>query len=110
MKENILAIFAYIAASYRIETKCSNNRNFEYEPNIRPIISVYLCLLCSSQAMEKCVEEGLVKNIGVSNFNSLQFQDIIDNCSIKPAVHQVRHYHVNYDLIIKIFSHLVLYL
>ncbi|KAK2183693.1 hypothetical protein NP493_299g00020 [Ridgeia piscesae] len=41
------------------------------------------------KAMEKCVEEGLVKNIGVSNFNSLQFQDIIDNCSIKPAVHQI---------------------
>lgn len=41
------------------------------------------------KAMEKCVDEGLVKNIGLSNFNSVQVQDILDNCRIKPAVLQV---------------------
>ena len=40
--------------------------------------------------MEKCLDEGLVKSIGLSNSNSVQVQDIIDNGRIKPAVLQVR--------------------
>ena len=40
--------------------------------------------------MEKCLDEGLVKSIGLSNCNSVQVQDIIDNCRIKPVVLQVR--------------------
>ena len=39
--------------------------------------------------MEQCVQEGLVKSIGVSNFNESQLQYILDNASIKPANHQV---------------------
>jgi len=42
MKENIPAIFVYIAANFlisnRIAGKRSNIRNFEYELNIRPIL------------------------------------------------------------------------
>lgn len=41
------------------------------------------------KAMEKLVEEGLVKSIGVSNFNSEQVKSILDNCSIKPVTNQV---------------------
>ena len=29
-------------------------------------------------AMEKLVEKGMAKDIGVSNFNSLQIQDVLD--------------------------------
>ena len=29
-------------------------------------------------AMEKLVEKGLVKSIGLSNFNSVQIQDVLD--------------------------------
>ena len=33
--------------------------------------------------MEKLVHKGLVKNIGVSNFNSQQIQDVLDKGKVK---------------------------
>jgi len=39
--------------------------------------------------MEKLVEAGLVKSIGVSNFNSEQIDRVIQVAKIKPAVNQV---------------------
>ncbi|XP_023933268.1 aldose reductase-like [Lingula anatina] len=39
--------------------------------------------------MEKLVDEGLTKAIGLSNFNSKQVQRIFDNCRIKPANLQI---------------------
>ena len=41
------------------------------------------------KAMEKAVELGKVKSIGLSNFNETRFKNVIDNCTIKPAVHQI---------------------
>lgn len=40
-------------------------------------------------ALEKLVEKGLVKSIGLSNFNSLQINDILEKGKIKPSVNQV---------------------
>uniref|UniRef100_T1GQN4 NADP-dependent oxidoreductase domain-containing protein n=1 Tax=Megaselia scalaris TaxID=36166 RepID=T1GQN4_MEGSC len=40
-------------------------------------------------AMEKLVDLGLVKSIGVSNFNSQQTERIVQNCRIKPVTNQV---------------------
>lgn len=40
--------------------------------------------------MEKLVEKGLVRSIGLSNFNSRQIDDILSVASIKPTVLQVR--------------------
>ena len=42
------------------------------------------------QVMEQCVDEGLIRSIGLSNFNSQQIQYVIDHARIPPAVHEVR--------------------
>lgn len=39
--------------------------------------------------MEKCVESGLCKSIGVSNFNVQLLYDLMSYCKIKPSVNQV---------------------
>ena len=36
------------------------------------------------------MDDGLVRTIGLSNFNSKQIQNILDNSRIKPAMLQVR--------------------
>jgi len=46
-------------------------------------------LLDTWKAMEKLVTLGLVKSIGVSNFNSDQLENICKNGSIKPVTNQV---------------------
>ena len=40
-------------------------------------------------AMEKLVDEGKVKSIGVSNFNIKNLKDLLSYCRIKPVVNQV---------------------
>lgn len=39
--------------------------------------------------MELLVSEGLVRHIGLSNFNIGQIQRILANCSIRPAMLQI---------------------
>ncbi|KAL1505962.1 hypothetical protein ABEB36_005405 [Hypothenemus hampei] len=41
------------------------------------------------KGMEECVDLGLTKSIGLSNFNSEQVQRICDSARIKPAMNQV---------------------
>lgn len=46
-------------------------------------------LLETWKGMEDCVKAGLVRSIGLSNYNSIQIQEILNNCLIPPAVLQV---------------------
>lgn len=39
--------------------------------------------------MEALVEKGLVKSIGVSNFNTQLIWDLLTYCKIKPVVNQI---------------------
>ncbi len=42
------------------------------------------------QAMEKLVDDGLVRTIGVSNFSVKKLEQLLNFARITPAVHQVR--------------------
>ncbi|KAK9764809.1 hypothetical protein K7432_007388 [Basidiobolus ranarum] len=53
------------------------------------VITEDISIIDTWKAMEKLVESGKVKSIGVSNFNIPRLQEIIDNCKIVPAVNQV---------------------
>lgn len=48
------------------------------------------------KAMEKLVEKGLVKSIGISNFNRKQIENIIKVATVKPVTNQVRNYYKLY--------------
>lgn len=41
------------------------------------------------EGMEECVELGLTRSIGLSNFNSIQIDRVLSNCRIKPVNNQV---------------------
>lgn len=54
-------------------------------------------------ALEKCVEEGLVKSIGVSNFSPEKIQTFMPDAKIRPAVNQVHHHpHYHHPMIVSL--------
>eukprot|EP00440_Ansanella_granifera_P074748 gb/GFBE01081118.1/.p1 GENE.gb/GFBE01081118.1/~~gb/GFBE01081118.1/.p1 ORF type:complete len:336 (+),score=116.77 gb/GFBE01081118.1/:1-1008(+) len=56
-------------------------------------------------AMEELVAAGLVKSIGISNFNARQVKDIMGMCKIKPAMNQVeRHPYFDQNRLMKVCS------
>ncbi|MCL4168248.1 UNVERIFIED_CONTAM: hypothetical protein GTU68_003402, partial [Idotea baltica] len=48
-----------------------------------------LPLIDTWKALEKCVDAGLCRNIGVCNFNSTNLKTIIEGARICPAINQV---------------------
>jgi len=55
--------------------------SFQYDSSV-PLTDTW-------KAFEKLVEKGLVRSIGVSNFNSLQLKDIMEVATIKPVTNQI---------------------
>lgn len=53
------------------------------------VLSDDIDILDTYKAMEKLVEKGLVRSIGLSNFNSEQITHILNGCTIKPVMNQV---------------------
>lgn len=41
------------------------------------------------KVLEACVTKGLVRSIGISNFNSQQIARLMEACTIKPVTNQV---------------------
>ncbi len=79
-----LYLIHWPVAFKRCETyfpKKADNIAMEYDFNI-PIVDTW-------KAMEALVDLGLVKSIGLSNFNSKQVAEICSMAKIKPAVNQV---------------------
>lgn len=54
-----------------------------------PQHNLHFSFLCPLKEMEKQVEAGLAKWIGLSNFNKNQIQRILDNAKIPPANLQI---------------------
>jgi alcohol dehydrogenase (NADP+) len=53
-------------------------------------------------AMEELVPAGLVRSIGISNFNPKQVKEVCDICKIKPAMNQVeRHPYFDQKLLVQ---------
>lgn len=50
------------------------------------------------QEMEKLVDTGLVRSIGISNFNSVQVQQVWDSARIKPSVLQIEVHPYNKNI------------
>ncbi len=50
------------------------------------------------QAMERAVEQGKVKSIGISNFSQTQFEEIMGIAKIPPAINQVETHPYNQQL------------
>lgn len=53
------------------------------------ILGADVSYLDTWKAMERCVQLGLTKSIGISNFNIKQVKDILEIATIKPVVNQV---------------------
>lgn len=44
------------------------------------------------QALEECVKAGLIKNIGISNYNAALIRDLLAYCKVRPSVLQIEHH------------------
>jgi D-xylose reductase len=75
--------FVPIEEKYPPNTYCGEGSGLQFEDV--PIIDTW-------KAMEKLVDDGKVKSIGVSNFNGSLLLDLLRSCKIKPQLLQIEHH------------------
>lgn len=75
--------FIPIEEKYPPGTYCGDGDKIQFEDV--PIIETY-------RALEELVDEGLIKSIGISNFNGALILDLLRGCRIKPALLQIEHH------------------
>jgi len=75
----------YVDPEHRYPPEWLGDDKKTVELDTTPIQATY-------EAMEKLVEEGLVKNIGLSNFNGSLILDVVRYAKIRPAVLQIEHH------------------
>lgn len=75
--------FVPIEEKYPPGFYCGDGDNFHYED---------VPLLDTWKALEKLVEAGKIKSIGISNFTGALIYDLIRGAAIKPAVLQIEHH------------------
>ncbi|AOA63609.1 Aldose reductase [Komagataella phaffii CBS 7435] len=62
---------------------CGDGNNFHYEDV--PLLDTY-------RALERLVDAGRIKSLGVSNFNGALLQDLLRGARIKPVALQIEHH------------------
>ena len=75
-----------------VDPKVAYPTLFEYVPTPTEgpkIIVEKVPIIDTWRVMEQLVEEGLIRNIGVSNFSISLLRDLMDGAKIQPAVNQV---------------------
>lgn len=54
-------------------------------------------ILDTWRAMERLYRDGLVRSIGVSNFEQVQLEFLLEHCEIAPAINQIEHTPLMHD-------------
>ena len=62
---------------------------FKHDGVTEKVIEESVTTIETWRAMEQLVKEGLIRNIGVSNFNIALLRDLIYSSNIKPSVNQI---------------------
>lgn len=84
-----LCEYICICLIYTIHKYLQENSGFYPRDENGKILASDVDYLDTWKVMESCVEKGLVRSIGVSNFNSQQLVRLMEVCTIKPVTNQV---------------------
>ncbi|XP_005186080.1 aldo-keto reductase family 1 member A1 [Musca domestica] len=68
------------------------NNDFKRDENGLIVVDPTTDHIAVWKKMERLLDLGLAKSIGISNFNQKQIQRVLDNCTVRPANLQIEHH------------------
>nr|CAH7735666.1 unnamed protein product [Callosobruchus chinensis] len=76
---------------YLVHWPCAQKYTGKVDKNLpfKDAVNIQYDFVETWKGMEECVELGLTKSIGLSNFNSKQVQRVLDAAGIKPVMNQI---------------------